>query len=82
MARGWESKSVESQIESANNDLLSQPDQLELTPAEREIRDRIKSLLLSRAKVQQDLKICRSESYRKLLNLTLADLNKQITELK
>jgi hypothetical protein len=82
MARGWESKSVESQIESAEDDQLNPSNRSQLSAADLAIEERRKSLLLYRSKVQQDLEKCRNDSYRNLLNRTLADLDRQLSEFK
>ncbi len=77
MARGWESKSVESQIEDA--------DRLErgevLTPEQRELRRKRESLELSRRRVLQDLAAARSEIHRAALEKALAFLDEEIRKL-
>jgi hypothetical protein len=77
MARGWESKSVESQqIEGRR------ADQGELlTPEQREVRRKRDSLELSRRRVLQDLEAARSEVRRTSLEQALAFLNEEIRKL-
>ena len=77
MARGWESKSVESQIEEGRR-----YDQGELlTPGQREIRRKRDSLELSRRRVLQDLEAARSEVRRASLEQALAFLDEEIRKL-
>jgi hypothetical protein len=80
MARGWESKSVEAQIEesvaneSANNKAVFTPEEL--------LKHRRKAdLILSRRHVLQQLEQSSSERYSDLLQRTLAELDAQIAEL-
>lgn len=79
MARGWESKSVESQRESA------EAEQRPAKPKKSEqdlVRQRKKeSLLLSRTRVLNDLAACRNERYRAVLEAGLAHLEREIQAL-
>jgi hypothetical protein len=80
VARGWESKSVESQIESADRSRKSSaaaPPSSQQLQAERE-RD---SLLLHRKRVLRDLENCSEERYRKTLHEGLAYLEQQLAKL-
>ena len=80
MARGWESKSVESQIESAE----ARKAQLNRKPlsADEVERDRKKeSLLLSRARVEREMESSRNPRYKKMLAAALADLDNKLAEL-
>lgn len=77
MARGWESKSVESQQES---DLRSDRGEV-LTPEQRELRRKRESLELSRRRVLQDLEAARSEIRRAALEKTLAFLDEELGRL-
>jgi hypothetical protein len=79
VARGWESKSVEAQIESANQ--RRGEGKLRLTPAELETQRKRDSLLLHRTRVLSDLEKCSDERYRKTLNEGLAFLEQQLGEL-
>ena len=77
MARGWESKSVESQIEEGRR-----TDQGELlTPEQREGRRKREGLELSRRRVLQDLEAARSEIRREALEKALAFLDEEISQL-
>ena len=79
MARGWESKSVEAQIESAN----ARRGQIKsrLTAAQVEVERKRDSLLLQRTRVLNDLGNCRDQRYRQTLSAGLAYLDTQIAAL-
>ncbi len=79
MARGWESKSVESQIESAQSESKSRGPRLTTEEANR-LRER-ESLELSRKRVLHDLGTAVNPRYREILQSALAHLDKQLTEL-
>jgi hypothetical protein len=77
MARGWESKSIEAQIE-----LASERDPRPVTgAAEREIIKRRESLLLSRTRVLVDIAECRNPRYKELLTKSLEHLDQQLADL-
>lgn len=81
MARGWESKSVESQLEEKEREAelrATQP----LSPEERDRRERLASLTLSRARTLEQLERASSQSHRAMLKRTLLALEKQIIELE
>jgi len=78
MARGWESKSVESQIEDA--DRRSQRGE-SLTPEERERQQKRTGLELSRRRVLADIAAARSEIRRASLEQALAFLDEEIKKL-
>ena len=78
MARGWESKSVESQIEDAE----SRSNRREaLTPEQRQIEQRRQGLELSRRRVQRELEATRSAARRAALEQALAFLDEEIRKL-
>jgi hypothetical protein len=78
MARGWESKSVESQIEDAE----SRSDRrVSLTPEQRQIEQRRQGLELSRRRVQRELGATRSTSRRAALEQALTFLDEEIGKL-
>ncbi|HKP11753.1 MAG TPA: hypothetical protein VJZ91_06565 [Blastocatellia bacterium] len=79
MARGWESKAVEAQIETAEARAVSNKKQL--TPEERERARLRESLLLSRNRVLQDLEQSSNPRYRKMLGDALAHLDAQLARL-
>jgi hypothetical protein len=79
VARGWESKSVENQIDSAERESSSNPSG---NQAEKQAAGRQRSLLeLSRANVQRQLDTAQNERYREQLNRALEDLDKRLAEL-
>jgi hypothetical protein len=79
VARGWESKSVEAQIESATE--RRGEGRLRLTPEQLEAQRKRDSLLLHRTRVLSDLQKCSDERYRKTLNDGLAFLEQQLGAL-
>ena len=79
MARGWESKSVEAQIEESNSENSANEDQA-LSFQDRQALIRKKDLILSRKRVLQQLEGSTSDRYSELLRRTLADLESQIAE--
>jgi len=78
MARGWESKSVESQIESAetSNQESSQEDNPDPERMRRE-----QALRLSRSRVLQQLEVSHNPRHREMLNQALTDLEAQLAQL-
>jgi hypothetical protein len=80
MARGWESKSVESQIESAEERaaLAKLP---KLTPEEADRKGQRESLLLSRTRVLHDIETSQNPRYRVTLEAALKHLDDKIAEL-
>lgn len=79
MARGWESKSVESQIESARE--RAEKRRARLTPEQMENERKRDGLLLQRTRILQQLEGCRDERYRKTLSDGLAYLEGQLKAL-
>ena len=80
MARGWESKSIESQIEEAESRA-----QLRRAPQPSAEQIRIErereSLQLSRTRVLQDLAAATNPKYRELLSRSLRYLDEKIAAL-
>jgi hypothetical protein len=80
MARGWESKSVESQIEAAETSVRSLFD--EQIPAEElELLRKKEGLNLSRIRVLRELEASQNPRYRNLMEKALADLNSELGRL-
>jgi hypothetical protein len=77
MARGWESKSVESQIESARSN-RSSPSRQRLTPEMAAAVRKKESLLLARTHLQQQIQASQNPRHRALLADALADVEKQL----
>lgn len=76
MARGWESKSVEQQIEEAR--AQAPQAQETISPEEERRRREREDLLMSRARVVQQLDACRDPRYEKILRGALADLDARL----
>jgi hypothetical protein len=81
MARGWESKSVEDQMDTAKADRDAQV-KPKLSVEDRERHTRMQSLRLSRARIVSLMESTRSERYRAQLQRTLAELDAQSRELE
>ena len=79
MARGWESKSIQSQIDSA--DAHRGIRKVRLTAEELQLQQKRESLLLHRTRVLHDLEKCSEERYRKTLADGLSYLEAQLAEL-
>ena len=79
MARGWESKAVEAQIESAetSNQEASQED----SPDPERMR-RQQALQLSRSRVLQQLEVSQNPRHREMLNQALADLEARLAKFE
>jgi hypothetical protein len=80
MARGWESKSIEDQIESAQ----SRPQRVTGTPLTADqikvIREK-ENLMLSRTRVQRELETSKNPRYVQLLTRELQTLDSRIRRL-
>jgi hypothetical protein len=77
MARGWESKSVEDQMASADERKTARH-QPAMTAAQREAQVRKDGLLLARAKVLGDLQKARDDRHRAILQQSLEYIDAQI----
>jgi len=84
MARGWESKSVEGQVqqfESQDGQGDESGKKRRPSPEQLAARRENEVLLLSRARVQKSLEIAVDERYREQLRLALSDLDAKIAGL-
>jgi len=81
MARGWESKSVESQIESAESRRAAARN-AETNAVEAARNQQSQSLLLSRTRVLHDLEHAANPGYRKILEAALKHLDQKLAELR
>ena len=81
MAKGWESKSVEDQIQNTDNEPNHDNRRKQLTPDQMEAHRRREVLLLSRARVEKDLNASQNPRYRDQLTRALADLDVQLSKL-
>lgn len=78
MARGWESKNIESQQEEAQR---RRSTGTALTPAERDKQARRQSLELARARAAADLDRATALAHRKMLEQALKALDQQLSEI-
>jgi hypothetical protein len=81
MARGWESKSVEDQIGSAEAERELR-DRHQLTAEQRKASERQQSLLLSRSLLRRRLKAARQTRYRAQLQTALDEIESQLGDLE
>ena len=79
MARGWESKSIESQQEDAQAVKAQKP---ALTPEQRDRKQQRASLQLALARAQAELQAACQPAYRDMLRLKLETLQQQLAELE
>jgi hypothetical protein len=77
MARGWESKSVADQIEDAE---LREPKPDPSSLEERERKQRLDSLLLSKSRLLQQLERAKHPAHRSVLLNGLKAIEKEIEE--
>ncbi|HKR66897.1 MAG TPA: hypothetical protein VJZ00_24435 [Thermoanaerobaculia bacterium] len=77
MARGWESKSVESQ----QSESVAAGSTRKLTPQEREREQKRESLQLSRKRVVHDLENAKTEVHRAALENALKFLDEELAKL-
>ena len=80
MARGWESKAVEDQMQAteAAKELRSKP---VLTDDEIKRRAQLEELMLSRAKVLKNIETTKNARYKAVLERSLAHLDAEIAKL-
>jgi hypothetical protein len=80
MARGWESKSVEAQIDMAEDRRAVQAGGVQTTETLELIRKK-ENILLSRTRVVHDLESAQNPRYKAVLYKALADLDAQLSSL-
>jgi hypothetical protein len=80
MARGWESKSVEAQIEDSSSDSTTNQER-NVSPHERQALIRKNDLILSRKRVVQQLEGSTNERFSEFLRQSLAAIEAQIEDL-
>src|SRR5258708_5131555 len=80
MAGGWESKSVESQIESAESRRATRGVAISAKDAER--NKKRESLLMSRTRVVHDLESANNPRYREILRAALKHLDDKLSEIE
>ena len=94
MARGWESKSVEDQVQQSEAAAAAAPakdgkegkepkdkHKRQLTAAQIELHRQREVLILSRVRVQQNLKVSSNPRYTEQLNRALADIEVQLSAI-
>ena len=80
MARGWESKSVEAQIDAAEMHRGAVLQKVQTREHLERVRQK-ESLMLSRTRVVRELETARNSRYRDILAKALAELEVQIAAL-
>ena len=80
MAKGWESKAVEDQIQESHTPNNENP-RKQFTPEQMEAHRRKEVLLLSRARVEKDLTSSQNPRYREQLTKALSDLDMQLSKM-
>jgi hypothetical protein len=78
MARGWESKSIESQQDDAQAGKTKKP---ALTPEQQAREERRVALQMAVARAQSELQAACQPAYRDMLRLKLDALRSQLAEL-
>ena len=79
MARGWESKAVEAQVEAANEEPADAKPRL--SPEQLENQRKKSTLTLARAQVLQQLEASSNPRHRNMLETALADLDTELAQL-
>jgi hypothetical protein len=80
MARGWESKAVESQIEAARSDQAASSEE-PLTPEKADTHRKKETLLLARTYLLQQLQSSQNPRHREMMEKALADLEKLLATM-
>ena len=80
MARGWESKFVEDQVQESKTENFK-GSKTQRTASQLETQRRREVLLLSRTRVQRELESSQNPKYKDQLNRALADLDEQLAKL-
>jgi len=75
MARGWESKSVEAQMEEA---LLPPAPKAHLSPQQIEAKQKRETLILTKKKLQADLERSSNERHQEMLQRAIEEVEKQL----
>lgn len=81
MARGWESKSVEAQIDMAGSARATATVQQMTPEALAQVRKK-ESLILSRIRVVREMESAQNPRYKTVLSKALADLDAQLKTLE
>jgi hypothetical protein len=78
MARGWESKSVEAQLEEAERAAQENTAYRPLSPEMLARKQKCESLRLLRSRLLEQLQHARSDAQRRMLERALADLELEL----
>jgi hypothetical protein len=81
MARGWESKDVESQVAEAAEVEKAPSGRAEKSAAQQHREQAVKDLQLSRTRITNDLAKATNPNLKKSLEAALAHLDQKISEL-
>jgi len=81
MARGWESKSVESQVAEFESQDSPTPKK-KFTPEEAEKIRRREVLVLTQARLNSDLQSCRNRTYEEQLRRALQHIEAQLADIQ
>jgi len=81
MARGWESKSVESQIESAKDGITS-GSEAQSTDKQKRVQRERQGLLLSRTYLLRRIESSSNERYTQSLRQALEEIDQKIAKLE
>ena len=83
MARGWESKAVEDQIQEAEErERRAAEPAIDESPAARARRARLETLRLSRSRTLDQLERATNRAHREMLQRTLRSLEIELEELQ
>jgi len=82
MARGWESKSVEAQIDAAEVHIHSAVKKIPPNPQMLELIRKKETLLLSRTRVLRELETAQNPRYKTVLTKALSDLEAQLSAME
>jgi hypothetical protein len=82
MARGWESKAVEAQIESKTNEFAAVTKQRARTPDQVQKLIEKRNLEAARAKVHHEIASTQNERYKEMLARSLKDLESKLAALE
>jgi hypothetical protein len=81
MARGWESKSVAAQIDSAESRSRRAQKQKTISPDRLDLIRKKETILLSRTRIMHELESAQNPRYRVVLEKALADLDAQLSAI-
>ena len=79
MARGWESKSVEAQMEEAAASSTAKP---RLSPEQIEAGQQRETLILTKKKLEADLERSSNPRHQEMLQRALEEIEKQLASTK